>query len=374
VTRILLRLALVTLGIGIPYLAAEGVHSLVSGGRPATSLAYEVYARWFAARGAAFDPHDPTTWVITQRAQFDAMRPLLLANGVGIGNAPYRELRSAAVAINRDVEGCTEQKPDQHKVMAFLRSNLFNPFDQPTYFYDADRVLPPELQQFFDRHGFRRVHLTSNGDGERVTLPVVEADDIVLVAGDSVANGAMLDDSETISSRLQERDPRRRYVNIGIVGAKTSDTACALERAARRYRGRIRELLYIFCENDFDDATAGEIIAGLVAFTAREKIRQVVLVYMPYIYNVVPEITRIRGHSHYDFPTYRDEKRALLARARQAGFAIVDFVDIANDEQQALATQFAPLALYIDHTHPSPRGVRRLVSAIDAVRRHAEQP
>ncbi|MGH7291028.1 MAG: SGNH/GDSL hydrolase family protein, partial [Myxococcota bacterium] len=202
----------------------------------------------------------------------------------------------------------------------------------------------------------------------RLTLPVVDANDIVLVAGDSVANGAMLDDSETISSRLQGEDPHRRYVNLGIVGAQTSDIACALERAARRYHGRLRELIYVFCENDFDDATPEEVIAGLVAFAEREQIRQVVLVYMPYIYNVVPEMTRIRGHSHYNYPTYRNEKRALLAQARQAGVAIVDFVDIANDEQRALATQFAPLALYVDHTHPSPRGVQRLVAAIDAAR------
>jgi len=42
--------------------------------------------------------------------------------------------------------------------MAFLRSNAFNPFDPPTYFYDAERTLPAELARFFERYGFRRVN------------------------------------------------------------------------------------------------------------------------------------------------------------------------------------------------------------------------
>mgnify|MGYP005853627443 CR=1 FL=1 len=110
------------------------------------------------------------------------------------------------------------------------------------------------------------------------------------------------------------------------------------------------------------------IAAEIARVAAAERIDRVVLVYMPYIYNVVPEVMRVRGHSHFDFPFHREQKRTLLTQARAAGFAVVDFVEIADAEQQASASQFGPLALFIDHTHPSPRGVERLASAIDAAR------
>ena len=236
-SRILLRVVLVALGIGLPLLVVEGIHSLLHGGRAGNSLAYALYRQLVAPPPPAFDARDPTARFVGDQARFDALHDLLLANGVGIGNSPYRDLQRDAVAINRAVDGCTEQRPNLRKVMAFLRANVFNPFDPPTYFYDADRVLPSALRQFFDQYGFRQVHLTTNADGERLTVPDVRADAVVLVAGDSVANGALLDDSETISSRLQALDPHRQYVNLGIVGARTADISCALERATRRYRG-----------------------------------------------------------------------------------------------------------------------------------------
>jgi hypothetical protein len=43
----------------------------------------------------------------------------------------------------------------------------------------------------------------------------------------------MLNDSETLASRLQLRNPDKQYVNIGIGGADATDIQCALERASR---------------------------------------------------------------------------------------------------------------------------------------------
>ena len=108
---------------------------------------------------------------------------------------------------------------------------------------------------------------------------------------------------------------------------------------------------------------ARDVIAWLVAFKARERIDRVVLLYAPYIYNALPEVTRIRGHTHHDFPTFGTEKRALLSAARDAGFPTVDYVDITTAAQQEQGTQFAALALYLDQAHPSAAGVGRLVAA-----------
>jgi hypothetical protein len=348
------------LGVVVPYVLAEGVYSLVHG----TSLAYELYLRRSADRAA----QDPTLEMLTDVGEITAVLDLLEANGVGLGNSPFKHLRTEAAAINGEDHGCLIQKPNLRKTVSFLRSNLFNPFDQMTYFHDTDRQLPPQLTGLFARYGVRPVQLTTNQYGERLTLPRVESADKVLVAGDSIAQGAMLDDAETIPSRLQERDRSRQYVNLGIAGATSADIVCALERAAARYHAQIRELLYVFCENDFSDTarygTPAELIGWLRAFQQREAIGRVILLYVPYIYNAVPEVTRIAGHSHRNLPTYRLAKQRLFALARQAGFEVVDFLDIANRERGAVGSQFAPLALYVDHSHPSRRGIDRLLPAL----------
>lgn len=360
--RVLFPLLAVFIGVGLPYLVVEGVYSLSRGRRASTSLTYDLYRKAILARRLPpFDAHDPTTRVITESSQFEAMMDLFKSNGIGIGNSPFAELKSEAVAINTEEGGCKTQKPGLSKTMAFLRSNVFNPFDQLTYFYDSDKQLPPPLDEFFQRYGFRRVRLTTNPYGERLTLPVVSSNDKVLVAGDSVANGVMLDDTETIASRLQAADPRRQYINLGISGAGAADIHCALDRAAKRYGGQIRELIYVLCENDFETATPEEMVGWLAEFRRKEGIERVVLVYVPFIYNVAPEVTRIPGHSHYDFPTFRDEKKAVVHAAGEAGIDVVDFVDVVLDEQGRGGSQFAALALYLDHTHLSPPGVERLL-------------
>lgn len=286
---------------------------------------------------------------------------LFKANEIGIGNSPFIELKNDRVSINTEENGCKAQKPNLRKTMTFVRSNVFNPFDQLTFFYDTGRQLPPELDAFLERYGFRLVRFTTNPLGERLALPVVSSRDKVLVVGDSVANGVMLDDSETIASQLQGRDPARQYVNLGISGAGTVDIQCALQKAARRYGGQIRELIYVLCENDFEAATPQEMIDPLVELSREQDIGSVVLVYVPFIYNAVPELTRVRGHLQYDFPTFREEKKEVLRRAAEAGFRTIDYIDITNAEAQRGGSQYAPLALYLDHTHLSPVGVKRLL-------------
>jgi hypothetical protein len=216
------------------------------------------------------------------------------------------------------------------------------------------------------------VHHTTNQYGERLTLPAVESEQIILIAGDSVANGVMLDDSETVASQLQAIDPAHQYVNLGISGATSADIQCALEKAATRYAGRVRELIYVFCENDFIESNAygtpEELVDWLVEFKNRVGIDRVVLQYAPYIYNIVPQVTRVNGNPRRNFPTFRDEKRRLLRAAREAGFGIIDYVEIAKAEEEAVGSQFASLALFVDHAHLSRVGTQRLLPHYAALR------
>jgi hypothetical protein len=366
-------LTLLIVALAVPWLIAEGIYSVTRGAQAETSLGYTLLSRWlWGGPVPPFDPHDPNTRVVKRLEQIEEILPALRDNGVGMGNSPFKELKTEAAGVNTEEGGCLVQKPNQRKVMSFLRSSLFNPLDQATYFYDRDRTLPPRLNEFFRRYGFRPVRFTTNEHGERVTLPAVHAQHTVLVAGDSVANGVLLDDAETIASQLQAADGGREYVNLGVARAAAADIVCLLDRAAERYAGRIERLIYVFCENDFAPGEPygrpEELVPWLAEYGRRQGVSDVTLVYVPYIYNVVPEVTRIRGHSHYDFPTYGEEKRRLLEEARAAGFTVIDFFQLADREAAAVGSQFAPLALYLDHTHLSPLGVRRLVPSLTVPR------
>jgi len=353
----------------VPWLMAEGIYSLARGPQAETSLAWSLIDGLSAESPPGADPDDPATLMLTDTALIKALLPAMKAAGVGLGNSPFSELKTEAASINSEQGECLEQKPNLRKRVGFLRTNLFNPFDQMTFFVDADRELPPELERFFARYAFRVVTHSTNGFGERTTLPAVDASPVVLVAGDSVANGLMLDDGETLASQLQAREQRRIYVNLGIARASAADSACALERAAKRYAGRLDEVIYVLCENDFEQGGRGsapdDLVAALEAYRERHGVARVSLVIAPYIYNTVPEVTRVRGHSHYRWPSFREERARTAELARARGFRVVDFMSIANEERRRGASQFAPLALYLDHAHWSPAGVARVVEALD---------
>ena len=126
----------------------------------------------------------------------------------------------------------------------------------------------------------------------------------------------------------------------------------------------------MFCENDFDPARkygrAVQLVAQLADYRDRVGARDMVVLYVPYIYNAAPEITRVRGHSHADFPPFLDEKRELLERSRDAGFTVVDFLAAADAARAEDRSQFAPLRLYVDHSHLSPVGTERAAAMIRA--------
>src|SRR5918995_1707982 len=201
-----------------------------------------------------------------------------------------------------------------------------------------------------------------------MTVPAVERQEIVFVAGDSVAAGAMINDDETLASVLQRRDPYRRYVNLGRGGAEAAEIRCNVELAAERYPRRIRELIYVYCENDFDDdesmGTPEAVMAWLRRFVREQGIGRTTVVYAPYIFNVVPELTRVPGERGERFKDHADEKARLLALVQDAGFGWVDFGELALAEADARGTPFGALALYIDVVHHSPLGVERLADGL----------
>lgn len=345
-------------------LLAEGIWSVAHLEIPHRALISQLLPK----SGPEPVPGEPAAQLVHDESQFEELLEAFIKDGVGLGNTPYEDLKTPRSKVNKRIDGCRQQKPNQRKTMVHIRTHLFEPFDPVTAFWDTDTQLSPEVQTFIEKYGFHRISHTTNEVGERNTYPQVEADDIVLVAGDSIAAGTMVDDTETIASQMQARDHGRRYVNLGINAAHAKDVKCALEKAAKRYGGRIRELFYLYAENDFiPEEPYGEpeeVIDFLRTYVRTNGIERTTVAYSPLIYNVVPQITRFRGSRGEKFPHHGHEERRLRQAALAAGFVWVDCAEIALEANRAGGSQFSAFALFVDHAHYSREGIRRLVDRL----------
>lgn len=369
--KLVLEAAAVLAVAVVALLAIEGAWSLIRWKVPHESVTYAA-VRWVNAQvtGKYLRDDEQLPGVLTDAAELEALLPLLVEQGVAMGNVPYAELDTARSRMNTVVDGCYALQPNLDKTVFHLRTLLFNPLDPISVFYDTGTVLDPALQAFFAEYGLPPVRLTSNVNGERTTLPLVERDRKVLVAGDSVAFGAMIGDADTLASQLQLLDPERQYISTAVGGADARDVICNLERAAARYAGAIDALVYVYCENDFnrslDFGEPEPVIDWLADFAAANGLEpdRVTIVYAPTIYNIVPQFTRFAGYRGFDTATYLDQRQRLEAAVGGAGFRWLDIATLVQEENAEFGTQFATLRYFVDHLHLSPWGMRRLAQRL----------
>jgi len=186
----------------------EGIYSLAKTKKPHLSVTYQALTLLDLAGGNAGGVDGAYAEYFADPATLSAMIPMMRDSGVGLGNTPFADTMTEEAAVNTADGACTGLKPNLTKTAFFLRTSAFNPFDPPTVFHDVDAQLDPALQDFLDRYGKRRTSLTTNAAGERVTLPSVDSPRKVIVAGDSIAFGAMVSDDETIASQMQYHTQR----------------------------------------------------------------------------------------------------------------------------------------------------------------------
>jgi hypothetical protein len=235
-SRRILGILVYAVALIVLVLAVEGAYSVARWSRLDRSIIYDAY------RMAVPEPRVAETeggLPIATREQIEALLPAMQAAGAGMGNVPYKdELVNDRAAINLVGEdGCLAPKPDLAKYTTYIRTADFDRFDPPSLFFDRDAELSPELREFVETYGVHLSEFTTLPTTERLTLPAIESDRKILVAGDSVAVGSMIGDAQTIASQLQRRNPQAQYVNIGVNGATGADIVCQIEKAAARYSG-----------------------------------------------------------------------------------------------------------------------------------------
>ena len=363
-----LAFLVVVLVSAITYFVGEGIYAVARLDRADQSFAYQTYQQLFGASASQAKMQALDPGVVVSELQFEELMDQFMAHDVGLGNSPYRKLKTDRSAINHVEDGCMYMKPNLDKAFVRLRTLLFNPFDPVLAFYDWDKPLSPDLQAFFETYRVSSSRLRSNEWGERLTVPYVERPDKVLVAGDSRANGSGVNDDDTVPSQLQKLDDGVQYINLGVAGAEGKDIVCVLKRAGGRYAGQIRQLIYLYCENDFDTSiefgTPEEVVAWVREFADAQDIPKVLFVYAPTIYNISPEVTRMRGYRGWRMETHTDEKQRLRALVAEAGFGWFDVTELAREKIEEERSIFAGLSLFVDQGHFSPEGSRRLAERI----------
>jgi hypothetical protein len=298
--------------------------------------------------------------VLNSRDELEQLLDEMKASGVTLRNSPYRQLRSEEEVLNyTGPDGCLRQKPNLRRYIGHIRSLHGSSFDPISFFYADPNSLTPRVKAFLDRYAFRKVQYTTNAAEERVTLPINSKAMKIVVAGDSVPAGSMIDDAETVASHLQRLEPNHEVINIGITGADPNAALCSSDRAARRYPEQISTFIFFWTENDFDGAPPmNEPNAGmrkLREYAKENKIARVIVVYSPYIYNTVPELTRIENVSDKR-ATYIEQYQTLRRAAIEQNFVFLNIAHIAEEVRKQSGTLFGPLAMYVDHAHLSEYG------------------
>lgn len=303
--------------------------------------------------------------IVTDESELKSLVPRMIEADVGLINSPYKETQTERSQLTRRDGECESPRANLDEVAFFLRSNLFEPLAPIAVHHAREAILPPELVKFFQDYGRGAHKLSTNATGERATVPYLEGPKKVLVAGDSAAFSPMLDDSATLASRLQTKDSTRQYVNVGVPGASSEQALCNLTKATSRYQGQVEEVVYFYSEDDFAAdqkfGTPEAVITAIKSLVQNGAATKVTVVYVPSLYNVVPELTRYKGYAGERAANPQIRREQLKKNVADAGFAWLDMGDIALERSRSQGNAFSVFDNYVDPRSLSAQGINNLV-------------
>lgn len=354
----MLRSLLIAIGAALILVAVLSWQSILSAGISQMSAGWDRLLAQYEREPVALPG------VVTEESQIAPLIPRFIEANVGLINSPYTETQTDGSRLTRRDGACEAPRANLNQTVFSLRANIFEPLAPIAVHHPRDAKLPAEVSRFFQDYGGTTHTLTTNGRGERTTLPIVEEPRKVLVAGDSAAFGTLVDDAHTLASRLQAGDGTRQYVNLGVPDASAEQILCNLSAAVSRYGGQVDEIVYLYSEDDFAPGrkfgSANEAIAVIGELARKESIAKVSLVYLPTLYNVVPELTRYEGYPGQRASNPQGEREQLKTLAVDAGFNWLDMGEIAIERARAQASSFAVFDNFADPKNLSAQGTNTL--------------
>jgi len=267
-------------------------------------------------------------------------------------------------------------KPDL-KLDAYILKTIksFN-YLSPILYLHKETAISKKLSEYIDENARISFNFSTNSQGYRVTLPKIQQDKKILIAGDSVAFGIGVDNDKTIASHLQKLVKKDYHViNSAIPGYSFATILMSLRRELKK--NSYDKLIYIVCQNDFAIWDDNLINIKFVSHMTDElnKIKDnfpegIAIIYVPFIFYALSDIyLNDMPKEHIYYPRQYLEETELIRdkleiECRKKDFKFMDFTDVANKYLKDTGTIWSRFALYNDHTHLSSEGARLLAEEI----------
>jgi len=368
------KLLLASFVFCISVLVFEGILSLARKGSADTSLTYKIaktVQNKFTAKSVAptvdsisrSDQSFLANYILNEKELLDR-KSQFLKEGVVLGNTPYFELATdkSRITLDDPVVGL-RHKPNKVMTTSRLRSLVFKSFDPVSMFFLGKKGLSDSLNEYFLRYAIYPATFTTDENGYRTTVPLVDADDIVVLVGSSPCLCGGMDDDKTLSSLLQQSENEVRFINACIGNTKPANHIAMLGDLLQKYSGRIKGVIYTPGESLYGDpGTPKQISDEFGSLLDKNNIKYRVFIYHEYIYRTMPDIFR---NDHYaTLRQYNETKQMFLKSMTSNGFKVITFGRIVDDYRSESRSLFAGAALYADHAHFSILGIKKLFEIV----------
>jgi hypothetical protein len=254
---------------------------------------------------------------------------------------------------------------DAYQIRAADSVNL----DPPVVCVKAGSEMSEALRAYLEERTRVRYSYNVDENGFRRTLPEVDAEEKILMVGDSGIFGMGVDDEDTIASSLQRLvGDSYRVVNAGIAGYDGDQAFRAARKLSETDDYEI--LVYVAHNNDFDEprhipnpVKARRVITSFESLTGRFP-GGIVVALITYLEYTGEDVLLSQGWRRERIEAADRLHSEFPAITEQAGFAFVDWTDIVAETRAQEKTIFAPWSLYVDHAHLAPRASRLIAERI----------
>ena len=368
IKKIILYISIISMATIFGVIIFEGIYSISKTYKQSTSITFSIFKLINPSNSFNIDRID----LLQNEREIKDLIPFFIKDNIGIGYSPYQELWTDDVRTTfTDERGCLSQKANLNKKGGYLKSNLFYNFRPLTFWYDEDKILSTKSQNFINKYSLNTISHTTNSNGERITIPIIESNNKSVIIGDSVALGLMLNDNQTLSSKLQQNNTFTQYLNLGISNASSFDNLCNLKKVFERYPKEINELIYIISDNDFEKyenyIEIEDLLYQIYTLSNNSGVKNTYLIYVPYIYNIAPEVTRIKKPKSYSFetyPHYNDQEIKLKKTSDKYNWNYINFKQLISKYQSQGNSLYDSLKYYMDDIHLSKSGINLLYEEI----------
>ncbi|HET8564578.1 MAG TPA: SGNH/GDSL hydrolase family protein [Candidatus Binatia bacterium] len=292
------------------------------------------------------------------------LKELIALNAV-VDNAgnPTEALSHYTILVNSDQDVGWALIPNARISLYVLRAlNEFN-FDPPVLALQSDARISENLRDYINQQARLHYTYTVGADGFRRTIPAVDSERKILMAGDSVLFGEGVNDDSTMASYLQGMVGKSfRVVNAGVGGFSGEQALQMAMKAARKHK--YDALIYVANQRDFmlheGVAYRTQMREFLKKFAAAKETfsGKVIVILLPYMeYSIDDVLQRSGWYREMVAETDRLRKEMPFA-AKDYGLEFIDGTVIVEDYARQSRTIMARFALYVDNAHLSPFGNR----------------